>query len=264
MEYGICYHTFIPMRAEPSEKSEMISQILFGEYAEIMEQEKTGRYVRVKNLYDDYEGWCCTGELITTAESEIKQNVPGKVYVTRDILSILTAENSISRIYLGAGSTVRLSDKNKVTLNGMNYKIPDSFYQVQNRSKREDLLASAKKFISIPYLWGGRSSFGTDCSGFVQNIFKQAGIPLPRDAKQQAQCGKIVQSPEEALPGDLLFFHDEKGNIVHTGIYIGNSSVIHSSGRVRQDKMDKRGIINRETGRYSHNLASIRRVLDET
>ena len=184
------------------------------------------------------------------------------MYITRDILSVFIARDGISRLYLGAGSTLTPSDDNTVHVYGMTYRIPDSFYHIPVRSKKENLMASAKKFINIPYLWGGRSSFGTDCSGFVQNIYKQSGIPLPRDAKQQAQCGKVVTSAGEILPGDLLFFHDEKGEIIHTGVYIGNNNIIHASGRVRQDTFDEKGIYCRETGTYSHALSVIRRILD--
>ena len=100
--------------------------------------------------------------------------------------------------------------------------------------------------------------FGVDCSGFVQVNFKMMGIDLPRDAWQQAQEGRMVNKLKETVCGDLAFF-DDKEEIVHVGILLGNEQIIHSSGKVRIDTIDKKGIINSDTGKRSHSLRVIKR-----
>ena len=115
------------------------------------------------------------------------------------------------------------------------------------------------EWLNAPYLWGGRSILGVDCSGFVQVNFKLMGIDLPRDAWQQAQTGEPVKKLKDAVKGDLAFF-DDKDEIVHVGILLGTDSIIHASGKVRIDSMDKKGITNNETGKRTHSLRAIRRL----
>ena len=246
MEYGICYYSFIPLRKEPSEQSEMVSQILFGEHVEILQHNNSKTYSLVRNSFDRYEGWCNTKQLRIISEDEVNLLESISKYITRDLLNILESPDGKFRLYLGGGSTLYLSEDNLMKVFNVNYIIPGSILQPPSGSISEQILISARNFLNVPYLWGGRSSFGTDCSGFVQNIFKQAGIPLPRDAKQQAMCGMHIPSLEEAEPGDLIFFINDEGNIVHTGVYSGNKKIIHASGRVREDTVDQEGIINIE------------------
>jgi hypothetical protein len=114
-------------------------------------------------------------------------------------------------------------------------------------------------FLDTPYLWGGKSMFGIDCSGFVQQVFKMFGIPLLRDAYLQAEQGSLINTMEETRLGDLAFFHNEKGRITHVGIILENNQIVHASGKVRIDKFDAKGIINYETGERTHELHSMRR-----
>ena len=261
MNFAICYNTFIPLRSDPSEKSEMISQILFGEYVEIIENDKTTGYSKVRNSFDDYEGWCTISLLHPLELKDIISLKENKISITRDILMPLEAKDGISRLYLGAGSTVYVNKNLTLEVRGISYIIPERLSITQEYKTQERIISSAKKFINIPYLWGGRSSFGIDCSGFVQNIYKQAGIPLPRDAWQQSECGKLISFIEESLPGDIMFFDNEDGKITHTGIFLGNNKIIHSSGRVRIDSIDHQGIFSAEVQKYTHKLRIIRRII---
>ena len=261
MEYGICYLAFIPLREEPAEQSEMVSQILFGEYVEILQHNHLNTYSLVKNSFDRYEGWCNRKHLRMISQEEVNLLESNERFITRDILNTIESVDGVSRLYLGAGSTLYPSDDNIMKVFDNNYIIPNSILQPPSAHITEQLIASARIFLNVPYLWGGRSSFGTDCSGFVQNIYKQAGIPLPRDAKQQALCGTSIPSLRQAKSGDLIFFKNNEGNIVHTGIYSGKNRIIHASGRVREDPVDQKGIYNREELVYSHKLASIKRIL---
>jgi cell wall-associated NlpC family hydrolase len=126
---------------------------------------------------------------------------------------------------------------------------------------REFLVETALMYLHAPYLWGGRSPFGIDCSGFVQVVYKFSGIQLPRDAWQQAEKGDLLSFIEESAPGDLAFFDNDEGTIIHVGILLENNRIIHASGKVRIDVIDHQGIYNRDLRAYTHNLRLIKSIL---
>ncbi len=117
------------------------------------------------------------------------------------------------------------------------------------------------RYLNTPYLWGGKSSVGIDCSGFTQQVFKILGIPLLRDAYQQATQGEAVNSLVEATCGDLAFFDNEQSRITHVGIMIDNKTIIHASGYVRIDKIDEEGITHSITGKRTHKLWGVKRMI---
>jgi cell wall-associated NlpC family hydrolase len=116
-------------------------------------------------------------------------------------------------------------------------------------------------FLNSAYLWGGRSIFGVDCSGFCQTVFRFIGIPLLRDAYQQASQGEAIGFLEETKLGDLAFFDNEEGRITHVGMLLDQDTIIHASGRVRMDTIDHLGIVNVDTGLHTHKLRIIKRML---
>ena len=118
----------------------------------------------------------------------------------------------------------------------------------------------AQKFLGAPYIWGGRSLFGIDCSGLVQLCARAAGKLLPRDASQQVQEGELVYFLPEIQPGDLAFFGNEDGKIVHVGIMLDSERIIHASGKVRIDYLDQTGIFNKERNEHTHRLQVIKRL----
>ncbi|NOR88170.1 MAG: hydrolase Nlp/P60, partial [Bacteroidales bacterium] len=128
-------------------------------------------------------------------------------------------------------------------------------------SNRDGIVEMTELFINAPYLWGGKTPFGVDCSGLTQSVYKMAGIQLKRDASQQATQGEVLNFLEEALPGDLAFFDNEEGHITHVGIILADNEIIHASGKVRIDKIDHQGIYNIELGKYTHQLRLIKRML---
>jgi cell wall-associated NlpC family hydrolase len=130
------------------------------------------------------------------------------------------------------------------------------------KGSAQDIISTAYLLINAPYLWGGKNPFGIDCSGFTQIVYKLNGYKLPRDASQQVELGTPLSFVEEAEAGDLAFFDNEEGNIVHVGILLNNEQIIHASGSVRIDKYDHYGIFNKSLGKYSHSMRVIKRVLE--
>jgi cell wall-associated NlpC family hydrolase len=129
----------------------------------------------------------------------------------------------------------------------------------QRKLTAATLAAVYQHFLNSPYLWGGKSVFGIDCSGFVQQVLKMFGIKLLRDAYLQAEQGQPVQSLQEAKLGDLAFFQNEKGKVTHVGIMLDEGKIIHASGQVRIDTLNKDGIVT-EAGERTHSLHSVRRI----
>jgi cell wall-associated NlpC family hydrolase len=115
--------------------------------------------------------------------------------------------------------------------------------------------------LNSTYLWGGRSVFGIDCSGFTQSVFKFLNVHLLRDAQQQATQGELVAFLQQAHCGDLAFFDDGEGHIIHVGILLNAHEIIHAAGKVRIDKIDNQGIIEADTGQRTQRLRIIKRYV---
>lgn len=231
--------TVAPMRKEPSEKVEMVNQILFGESCDILEEQKY--WTKIKLHYDGYEGWVDAKQLKHVSED----------YIESRKINLIT-ENF---------SSVMMKDG--ITLLSMGSEV--DFPAVASRRShnlRESITLTAKEFLNIPYLWAGKSFFGVDCSGIVQLTFKIHGIKLPRDSYQQGEIGHALTFVEESQPGDLAFFQNSEGKIVHVGIMLENQKIIHASGKVRIDSLDNVGIYNEQLKTHTHQLRFIRNVID--
>lgn len=234
MEKHYCSVSVSPIRAEVSEKSEMTSQILYGETCEIIETE--GLYSKIKLDFDGYEGWV-NSSVLKKQKSEISKNLVTQNYGVFDLPE--------GRNLLSLGSEVAFETENLIDKNNI----------------RESLVETAKKFINVPYLWGGRSYFGIDCSALVQLVYKIHGITLPRDADKQAELGEARDFVEESEPGDLAFFEDETGFISHVGLVLSPFELIHASGKVRIDSLDFSGIYNAEINKHTHKLRMVKTVI---
>ena len=121
---------------------------------------------------------------------------------------------------------------------------------------------TAQFYLNAPYLWGGRTFFGIDCSGFSQLVYKHLGVKIKRDAAQQAEEGRVVDFLQEAVPGDLAFFDNEHGKVTHVGIILDDLDIIHASGRVKVDRIDEQGIFCLDSQKYTHKLRIIRRIIE--
>ncbi|MEE4197941.1 MAG: C40 family peptidase [Bacteroidales bacterium] len=254
--FGISEISVIPVRKEPNEKSEQGTQILFGETFEIIEEHR--KWVKVKLTLDQYEGWV-DQKMITplSADSFDEINLSSS-FITKQYPEKIIDLRSKEIILLPPGCTLP-------NFNPTDYKfyIQHHHYQKQNNTRQQNLniIDLAKIFLNAPYLWGGKNPLGIDCSGFVQVIFKILGVKVARDTNMQVTQGQTINFIGEITAGDLAFFDDEEGNIIHVGIILNQEEIIHASGKVRIDKFDHQGIFNREEKKYTYKLRVIKRII---
>jgi hypothetical protein len=253
----ICPLSIVPVRKEPSDRSEMVSQWLFGETAEILDEQENWSLLRFD--HDGYEGWVDNKQLEFTKTPNTDPDL-------RVIDQATIADLGERQVLLPYGGVVPFYEDGTILWQGE--RIP--VQAVTNHRpdlERADLMEFyLHPFLGAPYLWGGRTPSGVDCSGLTQMIFILMGIYLPRDASEQAAEGDPVELLDLCEPGDLVFFDNDEGAIVHVGIVLtrnddGDLRVVHASGRVRIDKLDQEGIFNSDTKTYSHRLRMVRRVL---
>lgn len=249
MIYGICNLSIVPMRSEPSDPSEMVNQVLLGEVFKVPEKRK--KWSRIRLLHDKYEGWIdnkqykeITEEEYAFAKAQPNQLIADPVqFVTTKHKQLLTAV---------MGSAVQSLD-----LLNAHYEGPIA----SHKNKKPSLVETALLFIGAPYLWGGRTHFGIDCSGFTQMVYRLNGHKLLRDASQQATQGEALSFIEESEPGDLAFFDNAEGAIVHVGIIMEDNYIIHAHGEVRIDRLDHSGIYNVNQRTHTHKLRVIKKII---
>ena len=238
--YGICHLSLVPCRKEPSNTSEMVTQLMFGEAFTIIAEEE--EWIKIKTLVDEYESWINRKQFIAIKEGTFKDLQKSKYPVVSSITESIHNKISDHAMTLVMGSYLpKLKDKS-VVLENLEYEFKGVCVKQDFKSNTTLLIETAKKFLHAPYLWGGKTILGIDCSGLTQIVFRANGFNLPRDAYQQAEIGTALSFVEEALPGDLAFFDNEDGKIVHVGIVMENQQLIHASGQVRIDKFDHYGI----------------------
>ena len=175
-----------------------------------------------------------------------------------DVVQEVTTSRSFPVVM---GSSIRNMDNGRFRIGNTEYEFSGNVTDPDVQPDREQLVEHALVFMNAPYLWGGKTLFGIDCSGFTQMAYKLCGIFLLRDAHEQASIGETMNLLHEAAPGDLLFFNDAEGQIIHTGIYLGDNRIIHASGKVRIDQVDHQGIFNKEKKGYTHSLRLIKKIL---
>lgn len=254
MDYAVISAPAAPVRRKPDHRQEMINQLLFGEQVQVLKN-KDDQWYKIRSLHDGYEGWV-TGSLLTATNK--KTAMQPLQFLTAGLLEPLRVGERVLKVPAGSSLTGWKDGKGMLGKETIHYsgEVIDSGKRLQDPVELSRL---ALPWLHAPYLWGGRTPLGVDCSGFTQVIFRQMGIALPRDAWQQAGEGKRVKKFSEAKAGDLLFFHRKK-RVVHVGILLENSRMIHASGRVRIDQVDKKGVTDPQTGKRMFSLITIRRV----
>ncbi|KQR93838.1 hydrolase Nlp/P60 [Chryseobacterium sp. Leaf180] len=238
MNKGICTVTVAPVRAENSDRAEIVTEILFGESADIVEVNKN--WTKIKMHYDGYEGWMDTKQIKPVTDDFLEKRKT--TVITENFSSVMMKDG---RTLLSIGSEV-------------DYPAVASR---RSHDVRNSIALTAKEFLNVPYLWGGRSFFAVDCSGFSQLVYKVHGIKIPRDTYQQAEVGETLSFVEESRPGDLAFFENSEGKIIHVGIMLENQKIIHASGKVRIDSLDSTGIFNKEMNKHTHKLRLIKSII---
>lgn len=254
MRFGVSILSIVPMRTEPSDISEMVNQILFGEQYKILEQRK--KFSRIRLSHDKYEGWICNKQVNEVDKETYKNLLSARKIYTTDILDIIKSD-SFQTIVLG--SVLPELNKNKFSISSNTYSFEGEWSF--KLTDKQMIVENAMMFLNSPYLWGGRTPFGIDCSGFSQIVYRLNGINLPRDAYQQAEIGTTLSFVEESEAGDLAFFDNNDGKIIHVGIVLENNYIIHASGKVRIDRIDQQGIFNIEEGTHTHKLRLIKSII---
>ncbi len=258
-EFGICMLSVVPVRAEPSEKAEMVTQLLFGDLVVINSENDSWFNIRI--VFDNYEGWIDKKMILLISEDEFNGMNKSRAQLTTDIVDVVNRISTGDLIPVLIGSSVRNVKDRHFFVSGEKYQFMGDLSSGDPEPDYFLILENARTFLNAPYLWGGKTPFGIDCSGFTQQVFKLSGVKLLRDASQQATQGELVSFISEAEPGDLAFFDNEEGAITHVGIIMENQKIIHASGKVRIDNIDHQGIYNKETGSYTHKLRLIKRII---
>jgi len=249
MQYGICHLSIVPLRFEASDPSELVSQLLYGDFFKVLEQRK--KWSRIRLDFDNYEGWIDNKQFqfITKKEyTSFSKKEP--VYVADLVEFVGDKNNQLWPIPLGA------------SLQGLSLlQQTHDGNVITGKKNKSNLINTAFLYLNAPYLWGGKTPFGIDCSGFTQMVYKLNGYALLRDASQQASQGEVLSFIEETEPGDLAFFDNAEGDITHVGIIMKDNYIIHAHGKVRIDRLDHSGIYNVEKREHTHKLRVIKKII---
>lgn len=255
MDYGICNLSMIPLRIEPNDKSEMVSQVLFGEHFKVLDKSKQWRKIRL--AYDKYEGWIDEKQYLEIKKEYYTKLNSNPIFASNELVDFASNVNN-QLLTIPLGSTLPFYDKGSFSLKAEKFTFEGKI--ASDKGNKSDLIKTAFMYLNAPYLWGGKTPFGIDCSGLTQMVYKLNGYKLLRDASQQATQGEVLSFIEESEPGDLAFFDNTEGEIIHVGIIMANNHIIHASGRVRIDRIDQSGIFNEQIKKHTHKLRVIKKI----
>jgi len=257
-EYGICRLPVIPVRDLPSDRSEQVTQLLFGEIYRILEWSENHKWTKIEIAFDGYQGWIDHLQVfgINQAHFNFIQENDSKICL--EIVAKILVKNTYINILIGSllplGSQELFNMEAQIEFSGVSKSISE-------RAGYQFLRDTALKYLNAPYTWGGKTPFGIDCSGFTQMVFKLTGYALRRDAGQQKEQGGAIEKWADRGPGDLIYLEGVGSEVPHVGILLEDDSIIHASGKVRIDRLDQTGIFNNELQTYSHSFGRIRRIL---
>jgi cell wall-associated NlpC family hydrolase len=251
--FGICILSIVPVRKEPSDASEMVTQLLFGETFHILETSK--KWIRIQITFDQYEGWIDRKQYQEISANDFQALQNSEAIYNAEYIDFVSNTSHTIPIPIGA----EVGWLQMPNLNTKDWNFDGN--KIAGLNNKSQLVKIAMQYLNAPYLWGGKTPFGIDCSGFTQMVYKINGYSLFRDASQQANQGEALSFIEESEPGDLAFFDNEEGKIIHVGILLQDNYIIHASGQVRIDRLDHLGIFNQETNRHTHRLRVIKKLI---
>lgn len=258
IDFGVCRLSVVSVRKDAADQSEQVTQLLFGDHYTVLERSANGKWVRVRIHFDQYEGWIDSKQHQSVSPEYFNHLNHAEFKITTDLTATLLYNKSPQIVLMGSIIPISSSELFKME---EQFAFNGEAKNLGQRREFEYLRSIACRYLNCPYQWGGKSPFGIDCSGFTQMVFKICGYKLLRDASQQVNQGKVVESLAFSRPGDLAFFSNGEGKIVHTGILLAENKIIHASGKVRVDHIDNNGIQHTETRMLTHNLSVIRRIL---
>ena len=248
--------SIVPLRIEASDASEMVTQVLFGEHFKVLNKQKNWSKIRL--AFDNYEGWIDNKQFEEIEEEKYFEFNRTKPYLSAELIDFATDEkHNFSTIVIG--SNLPLYNQKELKINNTSFKYEGTVLNA--KLPKDSIVEMAYKFLNAPYLWGGKTPFGIDCSGFSQMVYKLCGYKLLRDASQQATQGEVLSFIEESEPGDLAFFDNAEGDITHVGIVMKDNYIIHAHGKVRIDRIDHSGIFNVDLQRHTHKLRVIKKII---
>ncbi|NJY63783.1 C40 family peptidase [Salinimicrobium sp. CDJ15-81-2] len=248
MQYAICNLGIVPLRIEPDHTSQMLSQLLYGEVFQILEER--AQWSRIRTAFDSLEAWIGKKQFQKISEEEFERVTAEDPQLCADLVEFVSSGEQLIPIPMGA------------ELNGAGLMQHTHSGSITSGKKaKENLLETAFLYLNAPYLWGGKSPFGIDASGFTQMVYKLNGYKLLRTPSEQARQGESLSFIEEGEPGDLAFFDNAEGVINHVGIMMSDNYIIHADGKVRLDRIDHSGIYNSEIRRHTHKLRVIKKII---
>ena len=268
IQLAFTHHSLVPVRSTASDSEEMVTQLLFGDLVEVLESHQQWRRIQIQT--DGYEGWV-DHKMIELIPSDWPERIQEWKFVYDSACQVdCSFKGQLSKLSLTLGCSIPITYNNngvsELAINVGDFQAHfslDHLYKY-NKPLRESVIENSLRYLGAPYLWGGKSLWGIDCSGLTQMVYRLSEVPisLKRDASQQVQQGREVQL-RDALPGDLAFFKNPKGKVTHVGIMLNEGKIIHASGRVRLDSLTEEGIIHAENGELSHQSAVIKQYINE-
>lgn len=249
MQYGICTLSIVPVRIQPNDASEMLTQLLYGENFKILEER--GKWSRIRIAFDSYEGWVSNSQVSKIEETYYEELLNSEQIYSVDLIEFI-AEASGNLTHIPLGAVLNHAKLSNLVFDG---------HSVNGLGSKSRLIDTAILYLNTPFLWGGKTPFGIDSSGLTQMVYRLNGYSLQRDSAQQAKQGEALSFIEESEPGDLAFFDDAEGNIIHVGLIMPDNYIIHADGKVRIDRIDHSGIFNIDLRKHTHKLRVIKKII---
>lgn len=255
MKLGICQIVVAPGRAEPADQAEIKMQLVFGDLVRIVEVRDN--WTQVEMVKYDYTCWCDTKHFAILSQVQFDEILNKPEVRVADITSSIRNKRNGELTHLIKGCLLPNFENGELSFGDQSFQFLGNT-NIGFELTRDNIVKTSLTYLNSPYLWGGNSPYGIDCSGITQMTYLLYGIQIPRDAKDQGTVGRTLSFLEEAQPGDLVYFDNAEGVITHVGILIGDGKIIHAAGHVRIDKIDHQGIYREEWGRYTHKTRTIK------